>query len=445
MPPHGGCGHLWPPAATCHLRQARPAYCRIVPEADWSPSPDDADRPVTAWNRLAAWLRGEIPADGLEAFRRSGAAVYPLHLEVGRRVAERAAVGGGPWSAPPGLGSAALCVANALVLQTMGETLLEEDYAATPATRGHLPPVTAEQAWACFEEVGRWLSWARQGLAAAEWDVRTATDVPARLAVWVEADDYPAQHVLALCRSTHRVGEQVEAALGAMAGSAVPRTGPGQVWDHARVAAEGCRGRVDQLSRLCRPPVPDDLLAWAVVESRALLDDQFRLGQLLAAPQLTEPEASGRQRPAPARLRGPGEPGFDPWCLTSPRHRSRLRSGRAVRLAIDRLWRCDPEPDRTLGIQRQIEAALEAGSIRYAHGPDGLPRVFYTCPWGPIYEAVRPVRIGGTRMNTLTQFAFEVSAEQFRESGTFVRRLVRGPFVPAGRILGRAQVVRPAP
>jgi hypothetical protein len=404
---------------------------------------EDAEQPITLWNRLAAWLRREIPADALEAFRRSGSAVYPLQVEVGQLLAERAAVGRSPWSSGPGLTSAALCVANALVLQTIGETLLEEDYASAPATRGHLPPVTAEQAWACFEQVGPWLAWARQALAADGWDIRTVTDVPAALGVWVDDEDYPPQHVLALARSAQRIGEQLDAALGAASGWVISEPAPGQVLDKARVAAEGCRSRLQDLSRMCRPPAPEDLQLWILQESRRLLDDYFRLGQMLAAPQLVEQQQPGsRLRPAPARLRAPGEAGFDQWCLTSAAYRSRLRSGRTTRIAIDRLWRCDPEPERTLGIQRQIEAALAAGSVRHTYSPDGLQRVFRDCPWGPIYEVVRPVRIAGTRLHTLSQFTYEVSADHYRQTGTFVRRLVRGPFIATGRMAGRTQPMR---
>ena len=195
---------------------------------------------------------------------------------------------------------------------------------------------------------------------------------------------------------------------------------------------------------MCRPPVPEDLQLWIVQESRRLLDEQFRLGQILAAPQLVEQQPPGRRlRPAPPRLRTPGEAGFDQWCLTSAAYRSRLRSGRTARIAIDRLWRCDPEPDRTLGIQRQIEAALAAGSIRYTYSSDGLQRVFHDCPWGPIYEVVRPVRIAGTRLHALTQFTYEVSADRYRQTGTFIRRIVRGPFVATGRMAGRTRPMRP--
>jgi hypothetical protein len=367
-----------------------------------------------------------------------------LHLEVGQLLAERAAVGRAPWSGGPGLTSAALCVANALVLQTIGETLLDEDYASAPVTRGHLPPVTAEQAWACFEQVGSWLAWARQALAADGWDIRTVTDVPAALGVWVDDEDYPPQHVLALVRAAQQVGEQLEAALGTATGWAVPEPAPRQVLDKVRVAAEGCRSRLQDLSRMCRPSLPEDLRLWILQESRRLLDEQFRLGQMLAAPQLVEQQQPGRRlRPAAPRLRAPGEAGFDQWCLTSPAYRSRLRSGRAARLENDRLWRCDPEPDRALGVQRQIEAALAAGSIRHTYSPGGLQRVFHDCPWGPIYEVVRPVRIAGDRLHTLTQFTYEVSADRYRQTGMFVRRLVRGPFVATGRMAGRTQPMRP--
>jgi hypothetical protein len=245
-------------------------------------------------------------------------------------------------------------------------------------------------------------------------------------------------------RAAQQVGEQLEAALGTATGWAVPEPAPRQVLDKVRVAAEGCRSRLQDLSRMCRPSLPEDLRLWILQESRRLLDEQFRLGQMLAAPQLVEQQQPGRRlRPAAPRLRAPGEAGFDQWCLTSPAYRSRLRSGRAARLENDRLWRCDPEPDRALGVQRQIEAALAAGSIRHTYSPGGLQRVFHDCPWGPIYEVVRPVRIAGDRLHTLTQFTYEVSADRYRQTGMFVRRLVRGPFVATGRMAGRTQPMRP--
>jgi hypothetical protein len=409
------------------------------------PGPEEFDRPPAFWHRLAARLRREVPAESLAALGRAGAAVYPLHLEVARRTAELAELGRHAWSAGSGACSAALCVANALVLQTIGETLVGEDYAADRVTRGYLPPVTAEQAWACFEQVGPWLSWAQQGLTSAHWDLRDETDLPAGLAVWVDDQDYPEAHVRAIWLSAGLVGEQLDATLGVLAGCGEPNGSLLPLRDRAEAAAEGLRGKLAHVNALWQPHPPDDLLHQILMESRALLDEQFVLGQLLAAPHLVEYRLQARRRRSkPVRLPGPDEAGFDPWCLTSPRHRSRMRTRAAEKREIARMWRCDPEPARTVAIQRQIDLALAAGSIRYLCGTDGLQAAFHTCPWGAIYEVVRPVRIAGTKYHALTQFTVEVSADQFQLTGTFVRRLVRGPFVPAGRISDRVRPMRPA-
>jgi hypothetical protein len=118
-----------------------------------TPSPDaanDAPAGPTLFTRLAAKLRGEVPAQALEAFRNAGGAVYPMLLGGCETAAGNAALGRHPWA---GRDDELLAVWAALVLQVVGEALLAEDYAASPATAGYLPPVTAEQAWACFDQV----------------------------------------------------------------------------------------------------------------------------------------------------------------------------------------------------------------------------------------------------------------------------------------------------
>ncbi|MEN3360920.1 MAG: hypothetical protein V7637_4902 [Mycobacteriales bacterium] len=404
------------------------------------------------WNRLAARLRREVPNGSLEAFRRAGAAVHGLRLEVDRRAADLVSLGRHPWSAGPSEASAALCVANALVLQTIGETLLDEDYAASPATRGYLPPVTAEQAWACFERVGSWLGWAQQGLAGGDWNLRVEIRLPAELAVWVHDDDYPPQHVRALLVAAGRVAEQLDAACGALATAGEPDPKLRGLWWHARGLADGLRGRLDHATALWQPDPPGALLRQILRESRALLNEQFVLGQVLAAGPLVEqaPPANPRDpaprrppepfRPEPLRLPAPGEPGFDAWCLTCPHFRPAAMRQSAARRLIAELWQYDPEPGRTLYIQGQIEAALRAGAIRYLLGNvspytgDGVQRAFQACPWGAIYEVTRPIQIAGARFDVLSQFTFQVSAELYPQTGTFIRRLIHGPFVFTGPI-----------
>jgi hypothetical protein len=67
------------------------------------------------------------------------------------------------------------------------------------------------------------------------------------------------------------------------------------------------------------------------------------------------------------------------------------------RRAIDLLWRYDPDPATTVGIQSQIDAADQQ-----------LP----------------PRR----------EFTFDVSAKEMAEGGQFIRRLLLGPFHPTTKL-----------
>lgn len=125
------------------------------------------------WMRLAARLHGEVPADQLEAFRRAGGGVFESYLSAEKALTDLAGTGVHPWAAQAGTKSLLLCTWNAYLLQTLASALLDADYRATPSTAGYLPPVTAEQAWALFEQVEPWLSRARQAQHSSSYDVST--------------------------------------------------------------------------------------------------------------------------------------------------------------------------------------------------------------------------------------------------------------------------------
>ncbi|MGI8537819.1 MAG: hypothetical protein ACR2K2_15370, partial [Mycobacteriales bacterium] len=78
---------------------------------------------------------------------------------------------------------------------------------------------------------------------------------------------------------------------------------------------------------------------------------------------------------------------------------------------------------------------FDAGDIAYATDQRGREfGNYFCCPWSAIYVVKRPVRISGKRLRVMEQFALDVSAEEMAETGTFVRRLVTGPFSPANKI-----------
>ena len=396
-----------------------------------TPSPDAATGGPPLLTRLAAKLRGEVPAEALEAFRTAGGAVYPMLLAGCETAAGNAALGRHPWTTRQ---DDLLAVWAALVLQVIGEALLAEDYAASPATAGYLPPVTAEQAWACFDQVGPWLGRARQCQADPAYDLGGELALPGRFGGWVADDECPPAHLRALCGAATVIATHLHTLLGALLSAGTPRGfGATRVELERRLAA--VRQRLDYLGALSAGPGdPGEELAVRLLdESRALLDELFVLGQLVAAPDLLGRTVAAARPPARVRLPMPGEPDFDRWCLTAPAHRDWFRRRPGARRAVDRLWKLDPDPARTLTIQAEIEAAARSGRI-VAAGGGGEQLAFHACPWGQVWLVVRPVHLGGQRLEVMTQFAYEVSAAEVRSTGTFVRRVVRGPFVRTGRV-----------
>lgn len=396
-----------------------------------TPSPAAATDGPTLLTRLAAKLRGEVPAEALEAFRDAGGAVYPMLLGGCETAAGNAALGRHPWSTRQ---DELLAIWAALVLQVIGEALLAEDYAASPATAGYLPPVTAEQAWTCFDQVGPWLARARQCQADPAYDLGGELTLPARFGGWVADDECPPAHLRALCGAATVLSTHLHTLLGSLLSAGTPRGfGATRVELERRLAA--LRQRLDFLGALWPGPGdPGQELAVRLLdESRAVLDELFVLGQLVAAPDLLGRTVAAARPPARNRLPMPGEPDFDRWCLTVPAHRNWFRRQPGARRAVDRLWKQDPDPARTLTIQAEIEAAARSGRI-VAAGGGGEALAFHACPLAQVWLVVRPVHLGGQRLEVMTQFAYEVSGAEVRSTGTFVRRIVRGPFVRTGRV-----------
>ncbi len=91
------------------------------------------------------------------------------------------------------------------------------------------------------------------------------------------------------------------------------------------------------------------------------------------------------------------------------------------------LWRYDPDPAATLGIQSQIDAAVATTVGQTASH-------YFCCPWSALYLVRRPVTIAGKPLRPMQQFTLDVSAEEMAERGEFARRLVLGPFHPTSEV-----------
>src|SRR5262249_50946199 len=150
------------------------------------------------------------------------------------------------------------------------------------------------------------------------------------------------------------------------------------------------------------------------------------------------PTLISRYRPkaGPARVDPetlPGGTRFDPWCLTDPATLRQWQADPRARKAIQALWAVDPDPARTLTIPAPIQPALQSGAItRVERMRKGS--YYYCCPWSPVYQVHRPVKINGKQLSVPQQFTFDVSGEELADGGSFVRRIVLGPFQPTDEV-----------
>lgn len=380
--------------------------------------------------RLAAAMHGEISAVTVEAYRRAGAAAYQDMLAADQVRAEMAAAGTSLWASSAGQASQLLCTWNAFVLQTLGDELVEADYRASPGTAGYLPRVTAEQASAFLGEVESWSARSRRAAADPAYDVSAEITLPAQLPAWVEVEPCPPAHLAAMLAAGRAVRGRAEAALADFSRAGTPA---GQEKAASRLAgmAADAASVLSYGESMWSPAAPQEVHQQAENSLKRGIAAYYLLGQLLAMPGLLDHAGAGHASPAGQLLPMPGQPGFDPWCLTDPASRASWRRDPAARRAVGALWRYDPDPAGTLAIQAQIDAALRDGSIVAGVTADGR-RIgnYFCCPWSAIYLARRPVVIAGRRLRAMQQFTFDVSAEEMAEGGQFKRDLLLGPFHP---------------
>lgn len=396
-----------------------------------------AARP-TVFGRMYAWLQDEVPATTLEAYRRASLPVFEvMDLAEARRL-ECAGQGLDPWTMPPATRAELLCAWNAFVLQTLGNDILDADYELSPATVGYVPPATARQVLAFYSQVEEWLNRARQ--AHASPDYRLDVQVPAELPAWTEEAHAPSAHLVGLLRAMRSVGDHATVAM-----TFLPENEP---------ADQAQRAQLNRIRQLYASAESKARYALDLHGARASRDVHERvepyvrdaielfylLGQLAADPTVaTEPAAPALPTtpaappspPADAVL--PGDPAFDPWCLTDPGAAAKLKQDRRAQRAIRKLWRLDTDPARTLAIQEEIRAAFDRGAVTYASTGSERVGYFHCCPWGPVYVANQPVTIGGTAVRAMQRFVYDVGA--LNEAEVFRRRILVGNFQETGEVM----------
>lgn len=383
--------------------------------------------------RLAAAWHGEVAATTVDAYRRAGAVAYQELLEADQLRASLTASGGSMWTTRPDQASQLLCAWNAFALQTLGDQLVEADYKASPHTVGYLPPVTAEQAAAFLGEVEHWSSRSRRAASDSTYDVAAEVAVPASLPDWVKVEPCPPAHLSAMLAAAQAMRERAEAALVDLAESSPPA---GR--EEAAARLRGMAAEADSVTSygesLYSPGATAEVHERVENSLRRGIAAYYRLGQLLAMPALLDQPEITATPVSGSPLPLPGRSGFDPWCLTSPDSRHRWQADPAACRSIDLLWKYDPDPAATLAIQSQIDAAAAAGLIAPVKTDSGVPRYYYCCPWGAVYQVRRPVTIADKSLTTMQSFTFDVSAEEMGEGGEFTRRLLTGPFHSTNKI-----------
>ncbi|WP_378210259.1 hypothetical protein [Actinoallomurus acaciae] len=377
--------------------------------------------------RVIAGFRKEVPARTLESIQRAGVGVYRALDDADAVRQDLAAQGVSAWRMPAAAAAQQLYAWNAYVLQTLGDKMIDADYRADSRTAGYLPKVTAEQVWAFFGQVERWLSLSRQAAANPGYRVQDPGYLPADLPGWVEIEPCPAAHLEAMIAACAAVREHAEVALGTFEITAAPDGRHTEIARLRQLAAEA--GTSSDYAMQAFDPAAGRRLHEVVEERlRRALEIYYHLGQLIAMPSLLKTYGRrGGAGPTAGRLPLPGSGDFDPWCLTERDAVRRRQRDPQARRAINDLWRGDPDPASTLAIQDQLNAALRRDDIRRTGA------MYYAPPWAPIYRAQRPVVIGNRRLQPGQDFTFEVSAEPLRYNHPFIRQIVTGPFHQARR------------
>ncbi len=391
------------------------------------------------WTRIYSTLVGEVSADTLEAYRRASLAVYEqIDLVEAHRLESRAN-GLSPWTVPYSTQAEMLCAWNAFVLQTLGNEFLEADYTSDSATVGFVPRITADQVLAFYTQVEAWLTRARQ--AHVNPGYRLDLQVPADLPGWSKVEPCPNTHLAGMLKALSALSEHLEAPLQFLNDSPLPNTAAAQEHLNAirsvhAIAQTKSRYAIDMFgSNPSR-----DVHERAEEHAKAAIENYYLLGQLLAMPQiadsltvrkpLAQPILTDRDlfslhpKLEPMITKLPGEPGFNPWCLTDPRSLSKLKLDKDAKLAIKRLWELDPDPTATLDLFAEIEEARRRGDIAFAKDENGEPQgYFFCCPWSPVYVVKRSLPLGGAVLRSLQTFVFDVTGEGMNLGAPFKREI----------------------
>jgi len=372
--------------------------------------------------RLRVAIRQEVSTKDLEILRGFGAEAHTALLAAEEKRRELA--GQDAWTLD--YTSQAYLVASwcAFANQTLGSAFLDKSYETNLGAAGHVPRETADQIEAFFQEVAALLP--RVSQAAVNPSHILSAGIPHELPGWVNAEPCPTAHLLAMLDACLAIVERAKIAiddlnaLGADKHSGDMQVLLGDLWT-ARTAAANA---ADLLPKLNDGSISRKLQGEMEKNVKLAIELAYRVGQLAAMPQLIGKSRllTRRNRLTAKRERSlPGERGFNKWCLTDPAIHQHWRRDPAAVSAIKMLWQRDPDPEATLDIQSEINAANALGAI-WCNGQGN----YYCCPWPAIYQALDPITIGGCSILRGQTFTFDVSVKE----GRFKREILVASFRP---------------
>jgi len=339
------------------------------------------------------------------------------------------------WTLPANFQAEMLCAWNAFVLQSLGNEFLDADYRDNPETKGYVPPITSDQVMRFYSQVEGWLNRAQQ--AHANPDYKLDVQVPADLPPWSEVEPCPNSHLHGMLHAMRTIRDHAETAMMFL-GESPPEDKQMQAQYNSINQLHASAITKARYSEDLHGTDPSPEMHERVEPHiKECIEHFYRLGQLVAMPQLAvkQPMVT-KAPPKPTKPKGamPGDPGFDPWCMTAEWAREAFQRDPQAREAIRTLWDMDPNPARTLDIHEDIREALSRGDIRHARRPDGTQLGhFFCCPWQPIYEVLRPVTLDGTHLRAMQTFVFDVTAEGLNLGNPFTREIMVGSFSPTNR------------
>ena len=235
-----------------------------------------------AWGNFKGMMRGEIDAAMLEAFRRAGSSVYDLADEVEEKRQLLCLAGRSPWQFPMQFQTELLCSWNALVLQSLGDRLLLDDYVSDPETEGLVPSDTLEQAERFYGQVGSWLVAARMASASDRYRVRRA--LPAVLPLW-DGSRRPPGHLRVLQAMCDFLLGRLTPVVGWYRDLDVSKSSHAATHAAMQELLAEADARSDYADHLLSAP-SDELLRTADAELQRSLSKLFALGQFAAMPGL---------------------------------------------------------------------------------------------------------------------------------------------------------------